>query len=292
MTTTSRCTRFTLTAALALASTPLLATEGGGLAIYPDGLENYLVGALPPPGVHFMVYGGGASYDKLRDNAGNEVPVPGFQVDVGVIAPRVVWVTQQQVLGGQLVFHAVAPLLDVKFKAAGATFKSSGLGDITLGAGLGYHASQSLHYVFGLDLYAPTGKYDRNDPSSLGKNYWTLQPVAAVSYVQPTGLNADLKLMYDFNDRNSKTNTRSGQAIHADYAAGWGFGNGWVAGIGGHVFQQVTSDDGPNAAGGKARAIGFGPSIRYFDGKGWLFTAKLQKEFNVRNRPEGTQLYV
>lgn len=72
---TSRSTRLALTAALALASTPLLATGGGGLAIYPDGLENYMVGALPPPGVHFMVYGGGARYDKLRDNAGNEVPI-------------------------------------------------------------------------------------------------------------------------------------------------------------------------------------------------------------------------
>ncbi len=289
---TSRNPKRALLAALALASTPLFATEGGGLAVYPDGLENFLVGALPPPGTYFLVYAGGAKYDKVRDNSGNEIPIPGFKVNVGVAAPRVVWVTDQQILGGQLAFHSVLPLLDVKFKAGGASFKSSGLGDIAIGAALGYHASQSLHYVVGLDVYAPTGKYDKMDPSSLGKNYWTFQPVYAVSYIQPTGLNADLKLLYDFNGKNSDTNTRSGQAIHADYAAGYGFGNGWVAGVGGHVFQQTTSDSGPNSAGGKARAIGFGPSIRYWDGKGWLFTAKLQKEFSVRNRPEGTQLYI
>lgn len=47
------------------------ATEGGGLAIYPDGLENYLVGALPPPGVHALVYAGAARYDSCAATAAN-----------------------------------------------------------------------------------------------------------------------------------------------------------------------------------------------------------------------------
>ncbi len=201
-----------------------------------------------------------------------------------------VWVTNQQVGGGQLAFHAIAPLLDVKFRANGMTFKSSGLGDLTFGAALGFHHSPEFHQVVGLDVYAPTGDYDKNDPSSLGKNYWTFQPVWALTYMQPKGFNADLKLMYDINRRNSDTNTRSGQALHADYAAGWGLGNGWVVGVGGHMFQQVQDDSGPNSAMGKARAVGLGPSIRYANDKGFLFTLKWQKEFSVRNRPEGQQL--
>ena len=52
------------------------------------------------------------------------------------------------------------PLLDVDFRANGARFKSSGLGDIAVGAALGYHASPALHYLFGVDVYAPTGNYD------------------------------------------------------------------------------------------------------------------------------------
>lgn len=273
------------------ASPGVHATEGGGLGIYPDGLENYFVGALPPPGVHFLLYGGAMRYDKLRGNNGQSL-LSDFKVDVNVLAPRLVWVTNQTVAGGQLAFHAIAPLLDVKFRANGATFKSSGLGDLTLGAALGYHHSPSLHQVVGLDIYAPTGDYSAKDPSSLGKNYWTFQPVWAITYMQPQGFNADLKLMYDINRRNSDTDTRSGQAIHADYAAGWGFGNGWVAGVGGHVFQQVQDDRGPASAMGKARAVAIGPSIRYANEKGVLVTLKWQKEFNVRNRPEGQQLFV
>jgi hypothetical protein len=279
-------------ALLSLASACALATEGGGLSVYPDGLENFMSGALPPAGVHFLVYGGMARYDKVRDDRGNEVPIPGFKVNVGVVAPRLVWVTGQSLLGGQLAFSAIAPILDVKFQAAGATFKSSGLGDVAFGPALGYHASPNLHYVVAADFFAPTGRYDKTDPSSLGKNHWTVQPIVAVSYIDPAGLNADIKLMVDINRKNDDTQTKSGQALHADFALGWGLGNGLALGAGGHFFSQVTDDSGPASAVGKARALGLGPSLRYFDGKGLLITAKFQKEFSVRNRPEGSQFYV
>jgi len=267
------------------------ATEGNGLAIYPDGLENFLSGALPPPGVHFLVYGGVASYDKIRDNSGNEIPIPGFKATATVVAPRAVWVTGTQLLGGQLAFHAVAPLLNVKVDLPFGTFKNSGLGDMTFGAALGYHASPSLHYVAAVDVFAPTGKYDATDPASLGKNYWAVQPVFSVSQIDPAGLNADMKLMYDINMKNKDTDIKSGQALHADYAVGWGFGGSWVAGLAGHFFLQTTNDT-AGASTGKARAFGLGPSVRFFDGKGLILTAKLQKEFSVRNRPEGTQFFV
>lgn len=283
--------RLSVIACACCAASGSMASEGGGLAVYADGLENFMVGALPPPGVHFLLYGGSMHYDKLRGDAGESL-LADFKVDTRLLVPRLIWVTDRQMLGGQFVLHAVAPVLDIDFRANGTRFSQSGLGDITLGAGLGYHASSALHYIVGLDAVVPTGDYDRDDPASLGKNHWTLQPFYALTYTQPSGLNADLKLMFDINLRNKDTDTRSGQAIHADYSAGWGLGNGWVLGLGGHVFQQVRDDKGPNRAQGKAQALGIGPSIRYANANGWLLTLKWQKEFEVRNRPEGQQLYL
>lgn len=60
----------------------------------------------------------------------------------------------------------------------------------------------------------------------------------------------------------------SGQESHADYALGWGFGNGWTAGIGGYVYRQV----GATVLDNKGRAMGIGPSIK-FDGGKWMLTA-------------------
>jgi hypothetical protein len=277
--------------ALASASGIAHATEGGGLGVYPDGLENFMAGALPPPGVYGIAYAGSLRYDSVRDGAGNRVEPPDFGVRVNVVVPRVVWVTGQSVLGGQLALHAVAPLLDVDMHAGTGRWRSQGLGDMTFGAALGYHASPELHYLVALDLVAPTGRYDRADPSSPGKNVWTVQPVVALSRVQASGWNLDVKAMYDINLVNHDTGTRSGQALHADYALGWGCGNGWVLGAGGHAYRQVTEDTGPGAA-GKARAFALGPALKYDAGKGWFLTAKLQREFGVRNRPQGEQFYV
>lgn len=281
-------------AMVALACTACLgtlahATEGNGLAVYPDGLENFLSGALPPPGVHTLVYAGTSRYDKLLNNSGDHIGPPDFKVDVGLVVPRVVWVTTQTVLGGQLAFEALLPVLDVKVKAGGQTFRQSGLGDLIVGGALGFHHSPSLHSVLGVDVYLPTGQYDAQDPASLGKHIWAVQPIVALSRIDPAGWNADMKLMWDINGRNSATSTRSGQAVHADLDAGWGVGQGWVLGVAGHVFQQVTDDRGPLAGTGKASAVGLGPSVRYAQGP-WLFTAKWQNEFHVRNRPEGQQL--
>ncbi|HRL20349.1 SphA family protein [Alcaligenes sp. SDU_A2] len=268
------------------------AIEGNGLPIYPDGLENYMSGALPPPGVHALIYGGAMRYDSVRDRHGDKLPIPDFKVDVGVIAPRLVWVTGQQVLGGQLAFHALAPLLTVKAQAAGQSQRRSGLGDVVFGPALGFHPSEKLHYILGVDFVAPTGRYDVKDSANLGRNYWAIQPAAALSYIQPSGLNVDLKVMVDFNMRNRDTDTRTGHAIHADYAVGWGLGNGFVLGVGGYAYQQVQSDRGPMAGDSRARAFAIGPSLRYANDKGLLITAKYQQDLGVRGRPEGKQFFV
>ncbi|WP_137176099.1 transporter [Massilia sp. HP4] len=277
-----------LATTLSIACGAARATEGAGLGVYPDGLENFMSGALPPPGVYGMVYTGGLRYDSVRDDAGRRVDIPDFRVRVDMVAPRLIWVTNRTVLGGQLAWHAVAPLLDVEMRGAGAQRASRGLGDMTFGAALGYHVSPELHYLLALDVIAPTGRYARDDPSSLGRNVWTLQPVLALSQVKAHGWNLDLKAMLDINCRNGDTDTRSGRAVHADYALGWGFGNGWVVGVGGHGYRQVSDDTGPAAA-GRARAFAIGPALKYDSGKGWFLTAKFQRESGVRNRPRGEQ---
>lgn len=280
------------TALLLLSSGASYAIEGNGLPIYPDGLESFMSGALPGPGLHVLMYGGAMRYDSVRDHRGDKIPVPGFQVDVSMVAPRLVWVTPQQVAGGQLAFHALFPLLTVKEQAMGMSKRRSGIGDIAFGPALGYHFSEAAHAVVGVDFVAPTGRYKLGEMANLGRNYWTIQPAAAFTYTQPKGLNADIKTMLDFNMRNNDTHTRTGHAIHADYTLGYGFDNGWVAGVGGYAYQQFKKDSGAFAGDGKARAFGIGPTARYANKDGWLITAKWQQDFGVRSRPKGHQFLV
>lgn len=268
------------------------ATEGGG-TVYPVGVENFAAGALPPAGFYGMLFGQHYRATTLKDNDGNAVPVP-FKVTADVIAPRFIWVTNQKLVGGDLAFHVIVPLVNLDVNVGPRSQTKTGIGDITTGFSIGWHHSPNLHSLAGVDLFVPTGGYDKNDLANIGRNYWAAEPLYVLSYNDPKGFNGDIKLGYIFNRNNKDMNYRSGQEFHFDYALGWGFGNNWTAGASGYYYQQTTSDrqGGSDIADNKGRAFAIGPSVKYDSGKGWFVTAKWQKELAVRNRPEGSAVWL
>ena len=277
----------------ALGASCAFATEGGG-SIYPHGVENYMAGALPPPGLYGVVYGNAYSADRVNDAHGNNLNIPGFKVNATVVAPRLVWVTGAKLLGGDMVVHAIAPIVNLKVEAGGQSHSKTGLGDMTVGIGTGFHHSPNLHSIVAVDLILPTGGYTQGDLANIGRHYSAVEPVIAVTQVDPNGLNADIKLGYLVNQRNNATDYQSGQEFHFDYSVGWGLGNGWTAGAGGYVYQQVTADkqNGQTLADSKGKALALGPSVKYDSGKGWFVTAKWQKETSVENRAQGSALWL
>lgn len=270
------------------------ATEGGG-SIYPVGAENFTCCALPPPGVYGMVWGQYYSANKVKGNDGQVVTPSNFKVTANAIVPRVVWITPTKIGDASLGFHAILPLVDLDVKNAppGSQHKI-GIGDMTLGAVLGWHHSANLHSVVALDIFAPTGSYSKSDIANIGRNYWAIQPVAGFSYIDPNGLNGDIKAMWTYNLKNKDTDYKSGQELIIDYSMGWGLGNGWTLGVGGYVYQQLTKDsqNGSTVENNNGKALAIGPSVRYDSGKGWFVTGKYQTETSVRNRAEGSAFWV
>ncbi|KQV48834.1 hypothetical protein ASC95_23410 [Pelomonas sp. Root1217] len=270
-----------------------LAGEGGGSS-YPGGVENFLTGAAPPPGFYVLEYGNVYRADKLKDGSGNTIPLPVFNVAADVAATRFVWSTTTMVAGGNVVYHAIVPLVGLKVEVPGLAQRKTGLGDITFGPAISFHHSPSLHSVLGLDVVAPVGRYAKTDVANIGRNYWSIQPLYTVSYIDAAGFNGDFKLTGNFSRRNSDTDYKSGNEVYLDYSAGWGLGNGWVLGAGGYAMRQLTSDSqsGASLADSKGAAFAFGPSLKYDNGKGWFLTAKWTREMSVRNRPEGSALWI
>jgi len=273
------------------------AVEPGQPSIYPVGVENYTCCALPPPGVYGMVYAGKLEFDKVIGNNGNVVSPSDFSINVDAVVPRIIWVTPIKVGGASLALHAILPLVEEKVTAGGVSASSSGIGDMTFGPALGWNLSQSLHSVLALDIHAPTGKYKLGAEANIGVNHWAAQPVLGFSYIDPNGLNADLKSMYTFNMRNNDTSYKNGQELTLDYDLGWGLGNGWTLGVGGYFYQQITNDENNGTYYGgvdndKARSLAIGPSVRYDSGKGWFLTAKYTKDTDVENYTKGNAFWV
>jgi hypothetical protein len=269
------------------------ATEGGG-SIYPMGAESFLSGALPPPGFYPLLYATRYSADKLKDNNGNTVPLD-FKVTANAVVPRLVWVTDKKLFGGQVAHALLLPLVNLDVNVNGAGQRKTGIGDLNLTPlALGYHHSPNLHSVVALDIFAPTGRFNKTDMANIGRNYWMTEAVYTASYIDPAGWNADFKMMYDFNFKNPDTDFKSGQEFHVDYSFGYGFKQNWVAGVGGYAYKQTTSDEknGLKLPNNKGQAFAIGPSIKYDNGKGMFVMAKLQREMKVRNRPEGYAFWI
>lgn len=284
---------------LALASTILAvssaaqATEGGG-SIYPVGVTGFSCCALPPPGTYMMVDAQYYRATEVKDDSGNTLPIPGFKVRATALAPRFIWVTPQEVLGGSLAVHAIVPVVNLDVTVPGASQSKTGIGDIVFGPALGWHHSPQLHTVAAIDLFAPTGSYNKSDVANIGRNHWATHLVGGISYIQPAGFNADAKVMYGINARNKDTDYRDGNEFIVDYALGWALGNGWTLGAGGYAYQQVSADKqaGATVANNKGRAYAIGPSVRYDSGKGWFLTLKAYGESGVRNRAAGDSLWL
>jgi hypothetical protein len=168
----------------------------------------------------------------------------------------------------------------------------SGLGDVIVDPLiLGWH-TPNVHVTAGLDVYIPTGAYDEDDLANLGRNYWTLEPVVALTFLS-AGFEASVKAMYDVNLENDDTKIDSGDEFHADWTLGMHMAN-WAFGVGGYFYQQVTDDDYPAGYAGpqmeKGKTIGVGPQVSFQSGK-MSFVLKYQQELETENKPEGQRAW-
>lgn len=266
------------------------ATEGGGGA-YANGSEGFMTGALPPPGSYLVSYNTYYTADKFAN------PNPAFddfKVNTAATILRAIHVTDKQILGGTWAMHAflVAADVDVNLGAGGRQARA-GMGDFIFDPlAIGWH-SGNWHWIVGMDIYAPTGRYDKDQLANIGRNYVTLEPLFAFTYRNAAGYEFSMKTMFDHNYENSDTRYRSGNELHADFVAAKHFGN-WAVGVGGYTYKQVSGDSGEGAVLGDfmGRATALGPQLSYTTASGLNIQGRYQHEFDVRNRPEGNKLWL
>jgi hypothetical protein len=272
-------------------STSAFAVENGN-SNYANGAENFMSGVVPPPGIYGMIYTNHYNADRLNDYKGNNINVPNFEVKSTAIVSRLVWVTDKQFFGGNLVFETLIPLVDLKVQSLDMSQRQQGLGDITIGSALGFHHSPNLHSAIGFDIFLPTGEYNKNDLANLGLNRTTIEPMYTISYLKENSLSADVKLGYLFNGKNKDTNYSNGDQFHLDYSIGKNYKN-MTFGIGGYYSTQINNDKINNEEIKNSKTSGFaiGPSFKY-QGKKWFTTIKWEKELIAENKSEGNSLWI
>lgn len=288
--------RATLLIATLLATGINVAAAKEGPDQYPHGAESFMAGALPPPGSYFLNYAGYYG-GRLQSPTGQDV-LPGgepVEVDAWFDALRFVHVTDAEVLGASVAMQAIVPIVHqtMSIGPMGGARTVTGLGDISINPFiLGWHR-QNLHITAGIDIYLPTGRYDELDPrGQIGANYYSVEPVIAFTYRNPSGFEASAKLMYNIKGKNRDTDVRSGDEFHADFLIGW-HRESWSYGLSGYYVNQVNEDrvNGQDLALSEGHAFALGPSVQFADAKGRTFTFQAQHEMDVENRFEGNKFW-
>ena len=281
----------------------------GGGQHYPNGVEDFVVGALPPPGVYLVNYLIFAQKNHFKDNSGENVPGK-FSADLLAEVPRFIYVSPYTLLGANWGAHIFLPFYnaDLEVGTSSATphdlvdSESQGIGDIIFSPMiLGWHFGANFHIITALDIWAPTGDYDINRPASqiLSKNHWTFEPVLALTYLWK-GFDFSGKFMYDFNTTNDDyrlptgevVDLEPGQEFHFDWAIGYAAENGLRGGLVGYNYWQTTDDEigGDKVRDNRSRVGGIGVGLKYWPKHGsFSMTLKHYWEYGARNIATGPQ---
>ena len=262
---------------------------------YPNGAEDFMSGAAPPPGLYLKNYIAYITKDKLVDNSGNKVV--DLDVSAKVMTPRFIYVTPWKLFGADYLVQLLTPIyqVDFKVKAPGAPdVNDSGLGDITVTPfGLSKHFGPNFHAVLAEDITLSTGHYDAKNPATtvVSRNNTTFETVLALTYLD-NGFDVSSKFMFDVSTKSD--GIEWGNEFHFDWGAGYNVTEDVTVGASGYAYWQLAEDKKNGVStGGKGEVYGAGPTIKYWPKKGpFSATAKYQTEFGGKNVPVGDAFWL
>lgn len=247
------------------AATNAFAVEGNSAA-GPIGGTDARAAQLPPPGLYGGLITLHAAARRFTDGAGNPVAaLDGLDLKRNWIAPFLLYVPGQQVLGGSLGFAAVLPTGNEcgTLFANAASACTAGLGDPYVEAQWSRFFGtmrpsrfagalpipEGLTLALGVGAVVPVGTYDMTDATTrgltLGNNLWDVAPFAAVTYVTPPliadGTEFSAKFYWNNYRENPDTHYKTGALLDVDFAVTERIGR-LQAGFAGFYSWQVADD--------------------------------------------------
>lgn len=278
------------------------------------GFTSFLDGAPPSgPGLYFTEYIQYYTADQLNDNDGNDLAIPGTDVDAWVSLTQFIYQSDSELLfGGKWGLDLIVPYasLDTSYDPGvpGPEANSAGFGDILVGPYLqwepimGKNGLLFMHRIE-LQMIFPTGKYDADKELNPGSNFFSFNPYWSGTLFITPNWTVSLRLHYLWNDENDDpnrqlvglygaTDSQAGQAIHANFGSVYEVIPKMLRlGVNGYYLEQITDTkvNGDDVDGRREKVLAIGPgALLSFSQETHLFF-NLFFESDAENRPEGTR---
>jgi len=247
----------------------------GGVARAQQQVGHKLLGTLGadagvqiPPGVYAVDQALWYSANRINDQSGNTVPIPGFDMNA---LGNVVGVS-----GTFLIPHlgywtgAIAvPIARIHIGTgdARANFDEFGLADVYVQpVGLGW-SFERFDVVTSYAFYAPTGHFQPKSLGDIGNGYWTNEFSAggAVWLNRSRAWRVSALASYDLNSKKEGVDITRGDTVQVQGGMALSLFGPLEAGVAGYGLWQVTDNSGsdlPDALRGlHERAVGIGPDV-------------------------------
>ncbi len=260
---------------------------------YVNGVEGLKAASIPPPGLYARIYGVNYRTDEMKDADGNDLDI-GFDVSIWALVPRVIWVSEYKILGGNYVADVIVPLIytDLEIEALQVDDSSTGLGDVCIEPFVLSWHGERYDTAAGLGLYLPVGKYDKNEPSSPGKDMWTGMLTLGSTYYFDAAKTWHISALgrYEIHSEKGDVNSTPGHDFHVEWGLGKTVAKTWDVGLSGYGQWQVTDDSGDDVTGDKDKdsTLAVGPEVSTLVPAGKFFLSlRTLWEFEVKDRSQG-----
>jgi hypothetical protein len=283
------------------------ATEGGGSHYVPGTLGDFSAGVFGVSGVYFRndffprhgdisraLVGG-----RLYEDVDERIWTNAFKLSL-VTDTRILGARYGAALTVPVILHQRADgLLQLTAGERRRRDNRSGLGDLLVSPIQLNWRSNNHHVTVAEGVFVPTGPYDSDRITNLGRNYWSFDSTITYTWLSETkGPELSLTAGYLVNTRNNATNYRSGNEFHLDFLLAQHFTPRLAVGFPVYWYKQTTGDDANalsrfNLGSFRGESVGIGLAGLYqstFGGKDVNFTLKWVHDVYARHRLEGSEI--
>ncbi len=261
-----------------LLPTPSLAQLNGSHTPGDYGVQS---GSQPAPGFYAALFYLRYDADTIKDADGNILrPAPNSpgNLAVSAVAPLAWFVSKTKFLGANYGAMVVLPLANASIEAPafalGETIGTSISDLLVRPIDLGWHTARA-DVAAGLQLYAPTGRYEPGGDENIGKGMWTYEPFAGttVYFDEKRTVSLAATAYWELHGNKKDTDVKVGQILTLQGGLGKSFlGGGLIVGAAYYGQWKLTEDQlvefelpGGSSPGvsfpGKHRVFGFGPDV-------------------------------
>ena len=274
-----RLTMFGLVSALALLLTaPAEAQLNGSHTLGDFGVQS---GSQPAPGFYSALFYLRYDADAIKGKDGNIVrPAPNTpgSLAVSAVAPLAWYVSKSKIFGANYGAMVVLPFANASIEApafaVGETVDTSISDLLVRPLDLGWHTKRA-DVSAGLQIYMPTGRYERGGSDNIGKGMWSYEPFVGttVYFDEKRTFSLATTAYWELHGNKKDTDVQVGQILSLQGGLGKSFlGGGLIVGAAYYAQWKLTEDqlaefelagDSPIdlAVRGKHKVFAFGPDV-------------------------------